>query len=151
MSSVIIPHSYSEWVTVLNMFKNKTDDESVVSAMKQGTIEWQTGVAERFVRKFAEALNSRMNEATDNFQKQQNRSMGQERVIVQSILALRKELKFLSYAADLPAIPESDRPKYVQLVLSQADSIQEALEESAKKDRSGKLSMIVRNNRVNAF
>ena len=80
-----------------------------------------------------------------------SRSNGQERAIVQALLALRKELRFLSKAINLPAIPDKDRQHYYQLVISQANSVQSSLEDSAKKDRSGKLASIVRNNKVNAF
>lgn len=145
------PHTYAEWVSVLDMFKNKTEDEEVLQAMLRGTVEWQSGVAERFSKKLIDVVNYRMNSATDKFQKEMTRSRGQERAIVQALLALRKELSFLSKAINLPALPEKDRQHYHQLVISQANSIQSSLEDSAKTDRSGKLASIVRNNRVNAF
>lgn len=151
ISSIKKPTTYSEWANVLEILKSKKDDAAVLSAMKQGTIEWQSGVAERFSRKLIDVVNFRLNSATDKFQKEMNRSNGQERVIVQSLLALRRELNFLVQAINLPAIPEKDRQQYCQLVISQAESIQKCLEDSAKKDRSGKLSSIVRNNKVNAF
>ena len=119
--------------------------------MQEGTIEWQTGVAERFTKKLIDVVNYRMNIASDKFQKEIGRSNGQERAIVQALLALRKELCFLSKTMNLPAIPENDRLQYYQMVISQANSMQNSLEESAKKDRSGKLASIVRNNKVNSF
>ena len=133
------------------MLKNKEDDQEVLQAMLLGTVEWQSGVAERFSKKLIDTVNYRMNSATDRFQKEMSRSQGQERAIVQALLALRKELSFLAKTINLPALPEKDRQHYHQLVLSQADSIQKSLEDSAKKDRTGKLASIVRNNRVNAF
>lgn len=145
------PRTYAEWAAVLDMLKSKTDDESVLSAMQQGTIEWQSGVAERFAKKLIDVINYRMNNASDKFQKEMGRAYGQERAIVQALLALRKELCFLSKAINLPAIPEKERQQYYQLVISQADRMQSSLEDSARKDRSGKLASIVRNNRVNAF
>ncbi len=153
MVSVTItpPRTYAEWVDVLDMLKSKTDDESVLLAMQQGTIEWQSGVAERFAKKLIDVINYRMNIASDKFQKEMGRTYGQERAIVQALLALRKEMSFLSKAINLPAIPENDRQQYYQLVISQANSMQRSLEDSAKKDRSGKLASIVRNNKVNAF
>lgn len=150
-STIAPPRTYAEWVSVLDMLKNKTDDEEVVQAMMQGTVEWQSGVAERFSKKLIDVVNYRMNSATDKFQREMNRTNGQERAIVQALLALRKELSFLSKAINLPALPEKDRQHYRQLVISQANSIQSSLEDSAKADRSGKLSSIVRNNRVNAL
>ncbi len=145
------PRTYAEWAAVLDMLKSKTDDESVLSAMQQGTIEWQSGVAERFAKKLIDVINYRMNSASDKFQKEMGRAYGQERAIVQALLALRKEMCFLSKAINLPAIPEKERQQYYQLVISQADRMQSSLEDSARKDRSGKLASIVRNNRVNAF
>lgn len=145
------PHTYSEWVQVLDILKDKTDDEAVLDAMLKGTIEWQTGVAERFAKKLIDVINFRMNNASDKFQKEMTRSNGQERLIVQSLLALRKEMSFLSKAINLPAIPEKDRNQYYQLVINQANKMQSSLEDSAKHDRTGKLASLVRNNRVNAF
>lgn len=146
-----IPHTYAEWVSVLEALKAKSYDDEVLTAMQQGTIEWQSGVAERFSKKLADAVNVRMNAASDKFQKDLDRAKGEERVIVQSLLALRKELNFLLQAIDLPALPDDYRHQYKKLVLEQADRAQSSLEESAKKDRTGKLSSIVRNHRVNRF
>ena len=145
------PKTYSEWANIFDMLKNKTDDDAVLSAMHKGTVEWQTGVAERFAKKLIDAINFRMNAASDKFQKDMTRSNGQEREIVPALLSLRKEFCFLSKAVNLPAIPENDRNRYLQLVLDQANSVQSSLEDSAKKDRSGKLASIVRNNKVNVF
>lgn len=150
-TSITPPSTYSEWLDLLEDLKNKTDDLSVLEAMKKGTIEWQSGVAERFSKRLIDTINYRMDCAIDKFQKDMNRSKGEERNIVQAIIALRKEFMFFSKVIDLPAIPENDRQHYCQLVSSQINSIQESLEESAKKDRSGKLSSIVRNNKVNVF
>lgn len=151
-SKVITPPStYAEWIDILDILKEKSDDAAVLPAMKKGTIEWQTGVAERFTRKLVDVINYRMNAASDRFQKEMSYSKGQESVIVQALIALRKEMYFLSEAINLPVIPEKDRQKYYQLVISQADSMQNELEKSAKKDYSGKIASIVRNNRVNAF
>ena len=150
-NSITPPKTYAEWVAVLDMLKNKTDDEAVLDAMLKGTIEWQSGVAERFAKKLIDVINFRMNAASDKFQKEMNRAYGQERAIVQALLGLRKEMCFLSKAINLPVIPEKDRNQYYQLVISQANSMQSSLEDSAKKDRTGKLASIVRNNRVNAF
>lgn len=150
-TAITPPHTYSEWVAVLDMLKAKSNDDFVLEAMLQGTIEWQSGVAERFVKKLIDVINFRMNSASDKFQKEMSRAYGQERVIVQALLGLRKEMCFLAKAINLPVIPEKDRQQYHQLVINQANSMQSSLEDSAKKDRTGKLSSIVRNNRVNAF
>ena len=145
------PSTYFEWASVLDMLEEKKDDDAVLEAMLQGTLEWQSGVAERFTKKLIDVINHRMNTATDKFQKDMSRAYGEERVIVQALIALRKEMIFLAKAVDLPAIPEKDRNQYRQLVIGQADSMQSSLEDSAKKDRTGKLSSIIRKNKVNGF
>jgi len=143
------PTTYSEWIDVIAKFKNREDDETTLALMQRGTIDWQSGVAERFAKRLIDAVNYRMNEATDRFQREMTRAYGQERAIVQALIALRRELSFLAKAINIPAIPEKDRAQYVQLVYSQADSIQKSLEDSSRSDRTGKLTSIIRNNRVN--
>lgn len=145
------PHTYSEWVNAFTVFKNKSNDEDVLNAMKSGTIEWQVGVAERFSQKLIDAVNTRMNGASDKFQLDMSRTQGQEGAIVQAILALRKEMEFIAKAIDLPALPDKERQYYLNLVLEQADKMQKSLEDSAKNDRSGKLSSIIRNHKINSF
>ncbi len=145
------PHTYSEWTKVLDIFKAKEDDTGILSVMKEGTLEWQSGVAERFSKRLVEAVNTRMNAASDKFQRDMNYARGEEGAIVQALLALRKELAFLVQAMDIPALPEEYRKQYIQLVSDQAKNVQISLEDSAKKDRSGKMSSIVRNHRVDVF
>ncbi len=145
------PHTYAEWSNVLTVFKDKTNDSEVIAAMKAGTVEWQSGVAERFSKKLIDAVNARMNAASDKFQLDMNRAAGSEGAIVQAILSLRKEMMFLADAINLQALPEADRQHYTGLVIAQANAMQKSLEDSAKRDRSGKLSSIVRNHKVNAF
>lgn len=145
------PHTYSEWAAVLAVFKEKSNDGDVFAAMRAGSIEWQSGIAERFTKKFIDAVNTRMNMASDKFQLEMSRAGGQESAIVQAILSLRKEMMFLVQVTNLPAIPEEERKHYVDLVVRQADLMQKSLEDSAKHDRTGKLSSIVRNHKVNSF
>lgn len=148
---ITAPHTYSEWSNVLATFKERVNDTDVLAAMKAGSIEWQSGVAERFSKKLIDAVNARMNMASDKFQKDMNRAGGNEGAIIQAILALRKEMVFLADAINLPALPDAERQHYVNLVLEQANNMQKSLEDSAKMDRSGKMSSIVRNHKVNSF
>ena len=150
-SELRIPQTYAEWMPLIEILKNKADDDNVLIVMKKGTLVWQSGIAERFSKKLIDAVNFRMNAATDRFQKEMLRSHGEERAIVRALLALRKELGFLSEAVALPVIPEKDREQYRRLVIDQASSIQRSLEDSAKSDRTGKLSSIIRRNRVDSI
>ena len=144
----VYPSTYAEWNEVLDHLRDAVDDEGTLTAMRSGAIEWQTGVAERFTKKLVDVVNHRLNLATAKFQTALQRSNGEERIIVQAIVSLRRELRFLSKAVNLPAIPEEYRRQYLNLMTEQAERIQESLEKSAKKDRTGKLSSIIRSNRV---
>ena len=110
---IAVPHTYAEWARILDLFQSKSNDETVLKAMQQGTIEWQTGVAERFSRRLIDAVNFRMNAATDKFQRDLSRAHGQESAVIQALLALRKELSFLAKAINLPALPAKDRNHYL--------------------------------------
>lgn len=142
------PMIYSEWVDILNILKNRTNDEEVLEVMKKGTIEWQSGVAERLTKRLINIVNERMQYAIDKYQ---SVKYYDERGFIQSLLNLRKELKFLSKVLNIAIIPEKDREQYRDLVVNQANIIQNSLEESAKNDHSGKLLSIVKNHRVNNF
>ena len=145
------PQTYSEWVDILDKLKTHFDDAEVLTAMKTGRLEWQTGIAERFIKRLTDSVNERMNTASDKFQKDMSRANGRESAIVQAVIQLRKEMIFLSQAVNLPAIPKTQCAQLVNLVIEQANAMQKSLEDSAKKDRSGRLSSIIRNNKVNSF
>ena len=147
--SISPPTTYAEWVGLLDMLKRKVSDENVRSALKCGKIAWQSGVSERFAQKLIDTVNFRLDAAADKFQKDMSRTGGQESAIVQALIALRKELSFLIDILDMPALPQKDREHYCGLVREQADSMQASLESSAKTDRSGKMAVLVRNNKVN--
>lgn len=145
------PQQYSEWVEVLNQLKNKSNDEEILQIMYQGTLEWQSGVAERFAKKLTEAINFRMNQASERFQKELMRATNHEKALIEALLQLRKEMRFLAKAIALPVIPEQDRQQYYQLVVDQANVMQNSLEETARRDRSGKLTSLIKNHPINEF
>lgn len=151
ITTIVPPETYFEWVAILDKLKDKEDDVAVLFAMQNGTLEWQSGVAERFSKKLIDVINYRMNVASDKFQKEMSHCHGEERIIIQALIGLRKEMRFLASAINLSVIPEKERQQYYRLVIEQANKMQDSLEESARSERSGKLISIVRNNRINSF
>ena len=148
---ITAPQNYSEWADILDKLKTRFDDAEILTAMKNGRLEWQTGIAERFIKRLTDSVNERINTASDKFQKAMSYSNGREGDIVQAVILLRKEMMFLSQAVNLPTIPETQRAQLVNLVMEQANAMQKSLEDSSKRDRSGRLSKIIRNNKVNSF
>lgn len=145
------PSTYSEWNRVLKELKAGNNDQAVLETMKHGTLDWQGGVAERFCQKLSDAVQSRLDSAVKRFQNAMTHAGMSEGEIVNAILLLRRELSFLYEAVDLPFIPDETRSSFTGLIIRQGESIQESLEDSARSDRSGKLSSIIRNHRVDTI
>lgn len=146
------PSTYAEWTVVLNAFADRLNDDEIVPAMHEGSLVWQAGVAERFSQRLVDAVNKRMDSAIERFQRDQKRANGDERVLHHALRALRNEFVTIINALDIKALPEDHRARYMQLVKSQADSVQNSLETSAAQvDRSGKLLHLIKNTPVNRF
>ena len=139
------PKIYADWVKVFNILKSGEDDENILALMQEGIVVWQSGVAERFLKRLVEAVNFRLNKATDNFQKAHQTD---ENEIIQSLMQLRRELQFILKVVDINTIPVKEKTELRNMIINQSNSIQESLEKSAESDRTGKLSSIIKNNKV---
>lgn len=139
------PKIYADWVKVFELLKSCEDDENVLNLMQEGTIVWQSGVAERFLKRLVDTINFRLDRATDNFQKARQTD---ENEIIQSLMQLRKELQFILKTVDLNAIPVKEKKELRNMIINQSNSMQESLEKSAESDRTSKLSSIIKNNKV---
>ena len=139
------PKIYADWIKVFNVLKSGEDDEAILPLMQEGEIVWQSGVAERFLRKLVDTVNFRLNKAIDSFQKSRQ---SDENEIVQSLMQLRRELQFMLRGVDINAVPVKEKMELHNMIINQSNSIQESLEKSSESDRSGKLSSIIKNNKV---
>ena len=139
------PKIYADWIKVFNVLKSGEDDEVILPLMQEGEIVWQSGVAERFLRKLVDTVNFRLNKAIDNFQKSHQ---SDENEIIQSLMQLRRELQFMLKVVDINAVPVKEKMELRNMIINQSNSIQESLEKSSESDRSGKLSSIIKNNKV---
>ena len=139
------PKIYADWIKVFNTLKSGENDETILPLMQEGEIVWQSGVAERFLRKLVDTINFRLNKATDAFQRSHQTD---ENEIVQSLMQLRRELQFMLKVVDINAIPVKEKTELHNMIINQSNSIQESLEKSSESDRSGKLSSIIKNNKV---
>ena len=139
------PKIYADWIKVLDVLKSAEDDENALALMEKGEIVWQSGVAERFLKRLVDTVNFRLNRATDNFQKAHQTD---ENEIIQSLMQLRRELQFILKVVDINTIPVKEKTELRNMIINQSNSIQESLEKSAESDRTGKLSSIIKNNKV---
>ena len=148
MNERITPKIYIEWVNILNLLKERKNNEEILEKMENGKLEWQDGVAQRFVDKLTQVINYRIKIATDKFSQELSRGTRDERVTVQSLIALKKEFLFCSRICKIRILPDEIQKKLYELIADQAKNIQTSLENSAKNDRTGKLLSIVRNNKI---
>ena len=139
------PKIYVDWIKVFDVLKSGEDDEAILPLMQEGEIVWQSGVAERFLRKLVDTVNFRLNKAIDSFQKSRQ---SDENEIVQSLMQLRRELQFMLKVVDINTVPVKEKMELRNMIINQSNSIQESLEKSSESDRSGKLSSIIKNNKV---
>ena len=139
------PKIYADWIKVFNVLKSGEDDEAILPLIQEGEIVWQSGVAERFLRKLVDTINFRLNKATDAFQRSHQTD---ENEIVQSLMQLRRELQFMLKVVDINTVPVKEKTELRNMIINQSNSIQESLEKSSESDRSGKLSSIIKNNKV---
>ena len=139
------PKIYADWIKVFDILKSGEDDEAILPLMQEGEIVWQSGVAERFLRKLVDTVNFRLNKAIDSFEKSRQ---SDENEIVQSLMQLRRELQFMLRVVDINAVPVKEKMELRNMIINQSNSIQESLEKSSESDRSGKLSSIIKNNKV---
>ena len=139
------PKIYADWIKAFDVLKSSEDDGAILPLMQEGEIVWQSGVAERFLRKLVDTVNFRLDKAIDNFQKSHR---SDENEIIQSLMQLRRELQFMLKVVDINAIPVKEKTELRNMIINQSNSIQESLEKSAESDRSGKLSSIIKNNKV---
>lgn len=141
-----IPKIYAEWVKIFESLKNREDDEKNLELIKNGEIYWQTGVAERFLKRLVETVNFRLNKSRDEFQRAPKND---DNLVVQSLIKMRKEFQFALKMVDINAIPAKEKEQLCQMVIDNSNQVQEALEKSAESDRTGKLLNIIKNTKVN--
>ena len=110
------PKIYADWIKVFDILKSGEDDEVILPLMQEGEIVWQSGVAERFLRKLVDTVNFRLNKAIDSFQKSRQ---SDENEIVQSLMQLRRELQFMLTVVDINAIPGKEKTELRNMIINQ--------------------------------
>ena len=62
-----VPHTYNEWMNCLDAFRDEKMENEALYAMMQGSIEWQSGVAERFTKSIFDLIEYKLNIMQNNF------------------------------------------------------------------------------------
>lgn len=144
-----IPVNYLEWCELFDEITQNPRDDSYIETVSKGVISWTSGVAERFVQIASAMIRKRVNAAHDTYQRQMKNARGVSSNITNALASLSKEYRYVYRLAKALPIPEEYRQQIVKSVVDQANQTQSSLEESAKADRTGHLSLIVKNAHVN--
>ena len=141
------PKTYADWIALLALFKERGHDEEVLAAMQEGSLSWQSGVAERFTAQLMNAVEVRLGAASEVFSRSMQHARD-ERETIAALLGPRRTLSFLLRAVDLPALPKEQRAALCKIVAEHAERMQESLLDTARSDRTGRMMSIVRSHRV---
>jgi len=144
-----IPVNYAEWCDLFDEIASSARDEDYVDTISKGAISWSSGVAERFIKSASDMIRTRVNNAQDVYQRQMKNARGVTSNISNAFIALNKEYRYVYKLASALPIPDEYRQQVMQMVQDQADTTQRSLEDSAKADRTGHLTTLVRNAHIN--
>lgn len=143
--------SYAQWCEVFNKIENWEighTDSDIINAVDNGTIDWVSGVAERFTNQLLTLINKRFTKL-ETFYNARIKSCYDQFNLSNLLILFRKELVFLKYLANIPAIPESVSKQIVKEIEDYTENVQKSLLESAKKDLSGSLKQIILDIKIN--
>ncbi|MET0264329.1 MAG: hypothetical protein ABW202_01840 [Duganella sp.] len=141
------PRSYIEWSNCLDLLEQGLDDSAALQAMENGTLEWTSGLAEMFSERVSATLNMKLKRCADQLSRQL--SAGADEVtLVRALVNTRSTLADLKRLGELGPLPEILRTHLLGELKKYAVRTQSSLEDSAKTDRSGRLSSLVRNNSI---
>ena len=143
------PKTSYEWNKLLELIKEGSNDEEVLSAMQHGNIDWIGGVANIFVNNLLNAVDYRLQKGLKTFQQSFNYVGNNEGVFISNIRNFKNEIKFLYKLVSLKCIPEEERVKYQKLVQNNADKIQENLKKASAIDKTGRILYIIEKNPIN--
>jgi hypothetical protein len=139
------PHTYAQWSDCLDELVHGLEDEAGLQRMARGNLSWTGAVAAMFSERLMNEFNRRLTLCSERL----TRDMGfirDEGAVVRAILNARKSLHFLYRLAQIPAFPETLRTHLTDELHKFAARSQNSLEDTAKADRSGRLTVLLRHN-----
>lgn len=140
-----LPESFAEWCDLFDDFKNRLHDEEILKAASMAKFDDTPIVAEMWTNEYLSAINDRIRIAQKRFDRDMTYAKGNEADIYRALTALKRELKYIYKFADIPCCKEVEGLKDTKnIVLQAANTIENSLTESAKADRSGKLSGLIK-------
>lgn len=131
------PRSYAEWVLLLDRFRaGDQEDQVLLQAMREGSLDWTNVVAERWTKQLADTLTARLTALSKSLQRGLAQSRGDTFAISQAMLKAKRALGPLSELTSLPCLQEQVRAHLNGELSRWARETQESLERGARQDRT---------------
>lgn len=146
-----VPHTYNEWMNCLDAFRDEKMESEALYAMMQGSIEWQSGIAERFTKSIFDLIEYKLNIMQNNFNNRISKPAKSNMEIERNLLYARREFKRLMVLSKIKVFPQELCQHIEGYITKTADAMQNSLLDSAKRDRTGVIASLVRKNPVNKF
>ena len=144
------PRVYAEWLPLVDRFA--AGEDGVLPILQAGSLDWTHVVAERFTRRLADALATRLQRITTDLQRALDRTTGDVCAVSFALLGARRALIPLRAFATLTAAPDVVRTMLADEVTRFATRTQAAFEASAVRRRleGGPLLKILRDTPLTA-
>jgi hypothetical protein len=143
-----IPHTYAEWLPLLDRFR--AGDDSVLDSLKEGSIEWTNIVAERWTRQVVDCFSSRLQALSTQLQKALDRARGDYFAVANALLMARRGLTPLRVFVNIPGFPSDIQTHLASELTRWTTETQNSLEQHAKDVRhdQGRLLKTIRDNNL---
>lgn len=144
------PQSYAQWLPLLDRFREGND--SVLEAIRDGSIQWTNIVAERWTRQVTDALTGRLKGVSKQLQAGLNRAGSDSFAISNALLGARRALAPLRAFVAMPSFPDNVREHLGRELERWVAETQRSLEKSAMEIRldKGEILKAIRGNPLNA-
>lgn len=123
-------------------------DNGTSNKIKEGALDWTSGVAERFTQRLLALINFRLNKL-EKFYNDRIRLCNDQFSLSSLLVLFRKELIFLKELASINALPEDISKRIANEVETFAQNVHDSLLKGAKQDLSGILKQIILDTKIN--
>jgi len=143
------PKHYSEWMKYYDLLKDGREEfYQIVDTLEKGTLEWTHGVAEKMINETYKVIEFKLKQITQSFHSELNGANGNEHYTVAAIMNAKNRFIAVKRVCSLPVFPQDVSKMLLEVVEKYVDDSQDALIASAKEDRTGYLTSIVKHNKL---